>query len=361
MSNKQPLRKSFLGDWKVLIEPRTEPEIIAEDMQSSASPKLSFFVLLGLSTTIATFGLIANSAPAIIGAMIIAPLMNPIMGLSYGFIQLDWGQILRSVTTLVLGVLVVIAISFVSTRVIEIKVTGSEMLSRAFPSLLDLGVAMASGAAGAFALSRESIRSSIAGVAISVSLVPPLAVAGIGLALGAKATADVGISFHEFGMFDRGSDIAVGAAVLFLTNLAAIVVVAGTVMTIQGYARWARGFIGLICVMVASYALVQPLSQELEKLQIKSAVMRLAKTLPEAEPDHFINTLQLATLRVRVEDDIYYVHGEGVMPRDKVEGAQARLEFFQRALQEKIGEPVIMEMEVTPVDLVQIRAAPDEK
>jgi len=92
------------------------------------------------------------------------------------------------------------------------------MLSRAFPSLLDLGVAMAAGAAGAFSLSRESIRNSVAGVAISVSLVPPLAVAGIGLALGRKATADVGLSFREVGLFSGGTDIAVGAIVLFLTT-----------------------------------------------------------------------------------------------------------------------------------------------
>jgi len=108
------------------------------------------------------------------------------------------------------------------------------MLSRAFPSLLDLGAAMAAGAAGAFALSRESIRNSVAGVAISLSLVPPLAVSGIGLALGRKATADIGLLFQELGLFSGGGDLAVGAMVLFLANLAAIVVVAGILMAIQG-------------------------------------------------------------------------------------------------------------------------------
>lgn len=209
---------------------------MATEMKAASFPTVSFFVLLALATAIATFGLLANSAPAIIGAMIVAPLMTPIMGLSYGVVRFEWSQIIRSAITVFLGVVIVVAISFFTARFIEIKVAGTEMLSRAFPSLLDLGAAMAAGAAGAFALSRESIRNSVAGVAISLSLVPPLAVSGIGLALGRKATADIGLLFQELGLFSGGGDLAVGAMVLFLANLAAIVVVAGILMAIQGLA-----------------------------------------------------------------------------------------------------------------------------
>jgi hypothetical protein len=233
------------------------------------------------------------------------------------------------------------------------------MLSRAFPSLLDLGVAMAAGAAGAFSLSRESIRNSLAGVAISVSLVPPLAVAGIGLALGRKATADVGLSFREVGLFSGGTDIAVGASVLFLTNLAAIVVVAGTVMTIQGYARWLRGIFGLACAIAASIVLMQPLSAELEKLRVKSMVLRLVKTLPVTHPHTFESTLRLDILRVRTEGDVLHVLAEGTVARDKVEGLPARLDLLRHELEEKAGQPVIFEIEAMPVDIVLIRSAPD--
>jgi uncharacterized membrane protein len=98
-----------------------------------------------------------------------------------------------------------------------------------------------------------------------VALVPPLAVVGIGLALGRRAAADVGLSFREVGLFSGGSDIAAGAFVLFLTNLAAIVVVAGVVMTCHGYARWRRGIIGLLAVAAASAPVMQPLGQEMPK------------------------------------------------------------------------------------------------
>ena len=347
------------GDWRPLLEPRIAPEQIATEMKAASFPTISFFTLLALSSAIATFGLLANSAPAIIGAMIIAPLMTPIMGLSYGVVHISWSQIVRSAITVFLGVLVVIAISFLSTRFIEIKVAGTEMLSRAFPSLLDLGVAMAAGAAGAFSLSRESIRSSIAGVAISVSLVPPLAVAGIGLALGRKATADVGLSFREVGLFSGGTDIAVGAFVLFLTNLAAIVVVAGIVMILQGYARWLRGVFGLACAIAASIILMRPLDEDFKALRAKSMVLRLVKTLPVTHPHTWESTLRLDTLRVRREDDVLHVHAEGTVPRDKVEGLPARLELFRHELEEKVGEPVIFEIEAIPVDIVLFRSAPD--
>jgi uncharacterized hydrophobic protein (TIGR00271 family) len=350
--------RRLTGVWRPLIEPRIASEQIATEMKAASIPSLSFFVLLAVASAIATFGLLANSAPAIIGAMIIAPLMSPIMGLSYGVAQASWSQIARSAITVFLGVVLVITIAFFGTRFVEIKVAGTEMLSRAFPSLLDLGVAMAAGAAGAFALSRESIRNSIAGVAISVSLVPPLAVAGIGLALGRKATADVGLSFRDVGLFSGGSDIAVGSFVLFLTNLAAIVVVAGTIMTIQGYARWKRSIVGLVGAIAASIVLMQPLSEEFYKLRVKSMVLRLVNTLPVTHPI-YKRTLQLDILRVRYQDGVFYLHAEGSVPSDMLDGYPEQLELFRSELENQVGEPVVIEIEAIPVDIVRFRSAPD--
>ena len=106
------------GEWQPLFEPRIASEQMATEMKAASIPTMSFFFLLALSSAIATFGLLANSAPAIIGAMIIAPLMTPIMGLSYGVVQFSWSQIARSAITVSLGVVVVIAIGFFSARLI---------------------------------------------------------------------------------------------------------------------------------------------------------------------------------------------------------------------------------------------------
>jgi uncharacterized membrane protein len=108
------------GEWRPLLEPRVASEQIATEMKAASFPNISFFVLLAVASAIATFGLLANSAPAIIGAMIIAPLMTPIMGLSYGVVQANWRQIVRSAITVFLGVVVVMAIGFLSARFIEI-------------------------------------------------------------------------------------------------------------------------------------------------------------------------------------------------------------------------------------------------
>ena len=344
-----------------MVEPRVAAEEVATAMKAASIPSLGFFFLLVLSSAIATFGLLANSAPAIIGAMIIAPLMTPIMGLSYGVIQLSWSQIARSLITVALGVFVVVVISFLSSRFFDIRVTGTEMLNRAFPTLLDLGVAMAAGAAGAFVLSRESIRNSIAGVAIAVALVPPLAVVGIGLAMGRRATADIGLSFREVGLFAGGSDIAAGAFVLFLTNLAAIIMVAGIVMSFQGYGRWKRGIPGLIAVVAASILLMQPLSQETHKLRVKSKTLRLLKTLPVSHPHIFEAGGRIDMLRVRYQEDLLHIHVEGVIARDRVQGAQKRLDLIRHLLEEKIGEPLVVKFEVIPVDIVSFQSPPAEE
>jgi uncharacterized hydrophobic protein (TIGR00271 family) len=349
------------GDWRTLIESPVPPEAIARDMQAASIPTLAFFFLLTLSSAIASFGLLANSAPAIIGAMIIAPLMTPIMGLAYGVIQLSWPQIARSSITVLLGMGIVIAIGFLSAELIDIQVAGTEMLSRAFPTLLDLGVALAAGAAGAFSLSRESIRNSIAGVAIAVALVPPLAVTGIGLALGRMATADVGLSFREVGLFSGGYDIAAGAFVLFLTNLAAIIITAGVVLLSQGYGRWRNGMVGLVAVAAGSLLLIQPLGLEMHKLRVKSETLRLIKTLPKTHPHIFQFRGRLDTLRVRYQDDVLNIHLEGEMPRDRIVDGQARLDLFRKYLEDKIGEPATVTFEIVPVEVLSFRSAAEDE
>jgi uncharacterized hydrophobic protein (TIGR00271 family) len=368
-TNKQRLNLSWrylralfsriTGEWRTMVEPQVPAEEVATAMKAASLPSMSFFFLLLLSSAIATFGLLANSAPAIIGAMIIAPLMTPIMGLSYGVIQLSWSQIARSFITVALGILVVIAVSFISSRFIDIRVAGTEMLSRAFPTLLDLGVAMAAGAAGAFALSRASIRNSIAGVAVAVALVPPLAVVGIGLGLGRRATADVGLSFRDIGLFDAGNDIAAGAFVLFMTNLAAIIMVAGIVMSFQGYGRWRRGIPGLIAVAAASILLMQPLSEETHKLRVKSKTLRLFKSLPISHPEIFESKGRIDSLRVRYQDDLLHIHVEAAIPRDRIQGANERLDLLRVLMEEKIGESLVIDFEVTPVDILHFQSPPE--
>ncbi len=179
----------------------------------------NYVVLLTLATVIATYGVISGSTATVIGAMIIAPLMTPIMATTLAIVLGESPRMSRSVAVVGLSVgfvvgLAIVLSSFISSLTIGFT-TNPEITTRVSPNLLALLVALASGAAGAFAVSREDVSNTLPGVAISISLVPPLSVVGISLA---KAQ-----------MFDAG-----GAMLLFLTNFLAIILAGGAVFWFSG-------------------------------------------------------------------------------------------------------------------------------
>jgi uncharacterized hydrophobic protein (TIGR00271 family) len=178
-----------------------------------------FAVLLFLSTVIAAYGVIADSTATVIGAMIIAPLMIPIMATAAGLVMGDMERAGRSLLVVILGVAGTIGVAwfigfFLSTSVISYS-TNTQITGRISPSLTDLMIALACGAAGAFAMSRSDVADSLPGVAISISLVPPLCVVGLGLA-GAEW------------------NVAWGAMLLFLTNFLSILLAGGGTLALLG-------------------------------------------------------------------------------------------------------------------------------
>jgi uncharacterized hydrophobic protein (TIGR00271 family) len=179
---------------------------------------IRFSVLLTLAGIIASAGLIANSVASIIGAMIIAPLMGPIVGIALGVVT---GQPRRAIQSLVVataGTLVTILIGVVMGAWLGSAPDvpqNSEIVSRTSPTLVDLVVALAAGAAGAYAASNAKVSDSLPGVAIAISLVPPLETAGILLSAGQPAE-------------------AAGALLLFATNFVSIVLAASVVFVLTG-------------------------------------------------------------------------------------------------------------------------------
>ena len=138
---------------------------------------------------------------------------------------------------------------------------------------------MAAGGAAAFVHTRHSISSSIAGVAIAVALVPPLAVSGIGLALGDKATSETGLALSEFGLYSGGVDIAYGAFLLFITNFIGIVALAILVFIFQGYGEWKKALLALFFFLGLSALLIEPLGEALHRMYVKHSDMaRLIRT-----------------------------------------------------------------------------------
>jgi uncharacterized hydrophobic protein (TIGR00271 family) len=176
----------------------------------------TFVVLLALAGLIAAFGLYQDSVASIIGAMVVAPLGGAIMAFAGALVtgRTRWQGI--SLLQVVLGSLMVIAIAYLVSWVMPDPLGLTPSLeARTSPGLLDLGVALAAGAAGAYVAARRTGSDALPGVAIAVSLVPPLATVGICLELGRP-------------------DDAAGALTLFLTNFCAIVVVACVVFVLSG-------------------------------------------------------------------------------------------------------------------------------
>ena len=141
---------------------------------------------------IATLGLISNSTAVVIGAMIVAPLMDPILSLAFGLAVSDGKLIRRSAVTIGFGVLAVVGTASLISLGLGISHVQSEITGRTSPNLIDLGIAIAAAVAGSFSMTRKQLSNSIAGVAIAVALVPPLCVSGIGLTLGMEMVAVFG-------------------------------------------------------------------------------------------------------------------------------------------------------------------------
>jgi uncharacterized hydrophobic protein (TIGR00271 family) len=184
-------------------------------MRRAAQPNVNFFVLTAASAIIATLGLLLNSPAVIIGAMLVAPLMSPFIAVAMGIVTGDVRIIRNALTAIIQGTLAAIFLAIASTLISPLAEATSEVLSRTQPNLLDLMIALVSGVAGAYAIARKEVSAALPGVAIAAALVPPLGSVGIGVALG-----DV--------------SIALGALLLYTTNLVAIVFGAAIVFLMLG-------------------------------------------------------------------------------------------------------------------------------
>lgn len=161
-----------------------------------------FMLLVVLAAAIATLGLLQSSTAVVIGAMLVSPLLGPIMGIGFGLATVEAALIKRSLVSLGVGVVLAIVVAMLIVWLSPIADVTPELRARTQPTLLDLGVAVVGGIAGVFAIMRR-LSGVMVGVAIATALVPPLSTVGFGLATGRP-------------------EFALGAGLLFLTNALAI-------------------------------------------------------------------------------------------------------------------------------------------
>ena len=259
------LLDSLSGQWAVHLESRVPRTDLYEARIASSKPSLGFFILLISSAVIATLGLVSNSTAVVIGAMIVAPLMDPILSLAFGLAVSDGKLIRRSAVTVCFGVMAVVGTASLISWALGVSYVQSEITGRTSPNLIDLGIAIAAAVAGSFSMTRKQLSNSIAGVAIAVALVPPLCVSGIGLTLGSEMVA----------VFGRGTvagltnQIAEGSFLLFLANLIGITVTSLVVFLVQRYGSLRTCWRNLVIWLGLLGLLSMPLSSALHDFSVR--------------------------------------------------------------------------------------------
>ena len=180
-----------------------------------------YFVLLITSVIVCTLGLLTDSTAIVIGGMLIAPLMWPLARLGFGIAHRSGQHLYRGLLLVLVSVFVGAVTAYLITTISPIKVINDEILARTSPTLMDLFIALAAGLVAAIAITQKKIADSLAGVAIAVSLMPPLCTVGIAMSL-------------------RNVQYSLGALLLFAVNAACITLVTTVVFIWTQSARKER-------------------------------------------------------------------------------------------------------------------------
>lgn len=292
-----------------------------------------YFTLLITSVFVCTLGLLMNSSAIVIGGMLIAPLMWPLARLGYGVAHREFHQLYRG-GLLVLASIIIGALSaFLITWISPIKVVNAEILARTTPTLMDLFVAIAAGLVAAIGITQRKIADSLAGVAIAVSLMPPLCTVGIALGL-------------------RNLDYSVGALLLFAVNAASITMVTTIVLILTQYARKERVriatramLVNVIFIVILAIPLVQFLRSY--SLEVRSF------TVASSEMDNFIERKSTAAAFeniqvVQRDQDTLTVSADLLLPRD-IEFTYEDNEDLVAILEQAIEKDVLLNLRIQSI------------
>jgi len=225
---------------------------IVREIKEGSQPSRSFYIMLLAASLIASFGLMSNSTAVVIGAMLVSPLMTPIIGMSLALVRGNGKLFWRATQAEIFGVMLAIGIAALFGLLpVNLEPT-PEMLARTQPNLLDLLVAVLAGFAGAYAMVDERISPALPGVAIATAIVPPLANSGLCLGLGAYAGA-----WGSFLLFFANfiSILLVAAAVFFAAGLASEFLSKLSWGLIRRFAWATLAF--LVLIVVLSNALIE--------------------------------------------------------------------------------------------------------
>ena len=321
---------NIVHDFK--IRPADVPRIESQLFFDGANQRLDlerFATLMFFATWIATYGVIGDSTATVIGAMLIAPLMTPILATAAAVVTGQMPRAGRALLTVAGGVIGAIVLAWLigtiyHSGVISVS-ANSQIVSRTSPRLVDLYGALGAGAVGAFATSRKDIAASLPGAAIAIALVPPLAVVGLTLSQGAWSD-------------------AWGAMLLFLTNFFAILLAGGAMLALLGLSAAATSELdgnarrrAFIAITVGTLLVAIPLAAT----SINVARSALLQTSAKAAAQDWVDGTTYDVNSVGSTAD-------GVLVRVAGEGDPPPTSELLAAMQERMERETAVRLEIVP-------------
>lgn len=311
---------------------------VLEQLAQASSPGFDFFLLIILSCSIATLGLLINSAAVIIGAMLVAPLMSPILGLSLASVVGEERVFRRALLALIEGSLLAVLFSAALAWLGHALPFGAleelpgEVLARTRPTPFDLGIALAGGAAAAYALAQPHLSAALPGVAIATALMPPLCTVGIGIAIGSQTT-------------------VLGALLLFLTNFAAISFAGIVVFAALGFrprtldlrenglprSLYISGSLVLLVTIPLVVLTLRFVGETKQEQAIHAAVAAELASLPD---------MQLVEISTRSENDTLRLR---ITVRSSRQPTYQQVVALQAAIATRLQRPTALQLVVIPM------------
>jgi len=277
---------SFIQKLRETFHPLTSERrnLVVSELESSSSPGFDYFLMVILSCSIATFGLVTDSSAVIIGAMLVAPLMSPILGISLATVGGRERMFRKAGIALIEGIVLALLLSMFWGWIARILPFGylsqipHEVMIRTRPNPLDLWIALAGGAAAAYALAQPKLSATLPGVAIATALMPPVCTVGLGISLG-------------------NSSVILGASLLFFTNLVTISFAGIIVFLALGFrpnriknsqhrvprSLFVAGILVLLTAVPLTIITLRIVNQAQELQRVRSAVISELSAIPDTQ------------------------------------------------------------------------------
>lgn len=319
-------RLALLRWWRAhIVGPVDHPAVVERIVEDSGwSPRYAFMTMM--SAGIAVLGLLLSSPAVVIGAMLISPLMSPILGLGFSLAMFDFAEMRRASLALAIGAGVAVIFTAIIVLASPLKAPTAEILGRTRPNLFDLLVALFAAMAGTFAIIRGR-GETIVGVAIATALMPPLAVMGYGVA--------------TWNMTVLGGSFA-----LFVTNLLTIALAATIMARFYGFGHHLsekQSWTQTVVLMLTFGAMAVPLGYSLGQIARETvAATQIRSFLTE----RFGENARVTQLDVDFDSDPIRIRSVVIAPRARARDSR----LIETALAKRLGRPLKLHLDQVLLD-----------